>query len=96
MAVSRVVMNYWGKLFKLRMEQVGLTVYMATSYVNDLRYVISLLDLDTVWDSTNNCWSKEGDVKLPKLDRPVISTTWNKDLRMWDSTKRQTAHISKQ
>ena len=40
MAVSRVVMNYWGKLFRERMEQVGLSVYLATCYVNDLRYVV--------------------------------------------------------
>ena len=43
MCVARVVMNSWGRIFRQRMEDAGLQIYLETCYVDDLRYIISLL-----------------------------------------------------
>ena len=79
MAVSRVVMNFWCKKFRHRMEEIGLKVYLETVYVDDLRYIVSLLDLDTTWDEEDNCWSVAGMKQNRKRLIGNKKTEWSKN-----------------
>ena len=54
MAVSRIVMNNKGRLLRERLEKAGLEIHLETCYVDNLGYVLSLLDIHVTWEDDNN------------------------------------------
>ena len=86
MAVSRVVMNCWGRLFRRRIEDAGLTVFLETCYVDDLRYVLSLLDIHIIWDDKLKCWRDSRVAKTTAtVTQPLRSVFWDKSDKRWRS-----------
>ena len=94
MCVARVVMNSWGKLFRQRMEEIGITIYMETCYVDDLRYVLSLLNINIEWDSENNRWTDKRVKCEEEPEKMKRTVTWLKDQRRWDSVTNNKAILS--
>ena len=59
MAVSRVIMMIWGRYVREQLSQAGVTIMLEFVYVDDLRYVISLLSRHMTWDEAKKRWNDD-------------------------------------
>ena len=94
MAVARIVMMIFGRKVRETLEEAGVEIYLDTCYVDDLRYVISLLAMYMAWDKENKCWK---DLRYQKLgtgpDRRTRSLRLNKTTGKLESVKGQDQEI---
>ena len=58
MAVSTVVMLWWGKRLRRLIEEASLNLYSIKCYVDDGRLLVSLLELDVYSEERRKMWRK--------------------------------------
>ena len=63
MAVSRVIVNVWGRMMRQGMSDVDMKIFMEFCYVDDLRYVISLLEDCMEWDDKMMRWKERREMR---------------------------------
>ena len=56
MAVSKIVMTAWGNKLRNILSAAYLEIYLEFCYVDDLRYIVSLLPPYITWDTKNKRW----------------------------------------
>ena len=54
MAVSRIVMYDWGRKMKATLTSAGMETYLASAYVDDIRFLVSTIRRDQRWNTETN------------------------------------------
>ena len=74
MAVSRIVMNNKGRLLRERLEKAGLEIHLETCYVDDLQYILSLLDINIFWDEVSKSWvdKRQPQVEVKRSIKKIV------------------------
>ena len=70
MAVARVVMAAWGRKMEVIIKEGGMEIMLAACYVDDIRYIITMLDKDMYWSTDEKRWRDRRD-KM-RIERRVI------------------------
>ena len=56
MEIARVIMMLFGRQMRSTLEEAGIQIHFEACYVDDLRYILSLLALYMSWDKRSKTW----------------------------------------
>ena len=87
MAVARVVMLIFGRILRGTLEEAQIKILFETCYVDDLRYILTLLRMFLFWDKRAKKWvDLRKETFSSSSKRPARAIRWCKEKKRWEST----------
>ena len=88
MAVARVVMAIFGRLVRQSLLTASIEIFFDTVYVDDLRYILSIISMYMEWDKRSKSWKDrrfQEPSKQETTSRRIKTVTWNSQKSRWES-----------